>query len=165
MLVVGLGGFSETRSCGSAALEAVLEGARRMGARTETIDVRRLDLPAFAPGAPATESVTDLVLTVERAAGVVWANPERDPAADGSLRNALEWIEAVRPGLLAERASSNVGAPCGSDLALDKCELNERRLRVVGRDVALSAIRLRHPGERLSKKRSEPQDNADFPMY
>lgn len=48
--IVGIGGSLRSRSGSLAALRVALDGAAESGAGTELIDVRELDLPAFAPG-------------------------------------------------------------------------------------------------------------------
>jgi NAD(P)H-dependent FMN reductase len=98
LIVVGLGGSLAESSKSRAALQVALEGATDAGAKTQLLDLRRLDLPLYNPeDDEPTETAAALIEAVYAANGLLWSSPlyrGRSPArsrtrSTGCTRSAL----------------------------------------------------------------------------
>ncbi len=97
--VAGLGGSMATPSASLAALRIALAGAAEAGAETELLDLRRLDLPMYVPGASAVPAAArEMAEAVYRAQGLIWASPLYQGTVSGAFKNAVDWLQ-----LLADR--------------------------------------------------------------
>jgi FMN reductase len=95
-VVIGLGGTLRPDSSTGRALAAALDAAGRAGAETVLLDAQALQLPLYDPSAPATEAVEHLVSEVRRADGVIIASPGYHGGPSGLVKNALDYLEALR---------------------------------------------------------------------
>lgn len=135
LTIVGIGGSLRPRSGSLAALTIALEGAAEMGARTELLDVRELDLPVFVPGrGRPPEAATRLVQRVGDAHGLIWSSPMDHGTVSGSFKNALDWLELLageEPPYLADKAVGLIGVAGGSQglQAINTMEFVVRALR------------------------------------
>ena len=94
--VVGLGGSMAEGSRSAAALRIVLEGAQKAGARTEALEIAKLNLPMYAPGdSEPPESARRLADAVYEADGLVWSSPMYHGTVSGSFKNALDWLQLL----------------------------------------------------------------------
>ena len=97
MKIVGLGGSLGLHSSSLAALEIALEGAAQTGAETQLLDIRRLDLPFYVPGATTIPaSVHEVCQAVHSADGLIWSSPLYHGTISGAFKNALDWLETLR---------------------------------------------------------------------
>lgn len=93
--IVGLGGSLKEGSVSLLVLRVALEAAAAVGAQTELLDIRTLDLPMYTPEAPATPSVQRLVDTIGSAHGMIWSSPVYHGSVSGAFKNVLDWLELL----------------------------------------------------------------------
>lgn len=100
--IIGLGGSLRARSYSSAALRAGLHIAGGLGASTELLDLRELDLPMYVPDLPieeypasSREAVRTLVASFRSADSMLWATPTYHGAMSGVFKNALDYMELL----------------------------------------------------------------------
>ena len=134
VVVVGLGGSLAERSTSLAALRIALAGAAESGARTDLLDLRALDLPMFAPGAPPTPPVDRLCETVAGADGLIWASPLYQGTISGSFKNALDWLQLLgrrTPPYLTDKVVGLISTAGGTQglQAVNTMEFSVRALR------------------------------------
>ena len=94
--VVGIGGTLRDGSTGLMALEEALQAAEEVGATTELLDLRELDLPMYEPGKPLEEysaSVEGLVEAVRGADALVWSTAAYHGTIAGVTKNALDFTQ------------------------------------------------------------------------
>jgi len=94
--VVGIGGTLRDGSTGLMALEEALQAAEEVGATTELLDLRELDLPMYEPGKPLEEygaSVEGLVEAVRGADALVWSTAAYHGTLAGVTKNALDFTQ------------------------------------------------------------------------
>lgn len=133
--IVGIGGSLRSRSGSLAALRVALDGAAESGAGTELIDVRELDLPAFAPGREEPpEAATRLAQVVSDAQGLIWSSPLYHGTVSGSFKNALDWLELLsdeEPAYLTDKTVGLISTGGGSQglQAINTMEFVVRALR------------------------------------
>src|SRR2546430_17280762 len=78
LTIVGLGGSMAKVSRSRAALVTALEGAATVGAETELLDIRALDLPMYNPDEnQPTEAAMTLIESCYAADGMLWSSPMR----------------------------------------------------------------------------------------
>ncbi|HEU5110072.1 MAG TPA: NADPH-dependent FMN reductase [Micromonosporaceae bacterium] len=98
LLVVGIGGSPREGSTTDGALAMALAAAARAGARTLRFDgpfIARL--PMFVPGrVEQAPEVAELVEAVRQADGVILASPSYHGGVAGSVKNAIDHLEALR---------------------------------------------------------------------
>jgi FMN reductase len=92
MKIVGLGGSLATGSKSRAALATGLAGAEEVGAETDLLDLRELDLPLYSSETEPTENVVRMVGILESADGLLWSSPLYQGSISGSFKNALDWL-------------------------------------------------------------------------
>src|SRR5215210_4500092 len=75
---------------------ALLLGERiaAAGCRTELLDLRVLDLPAFGhdPDAQSGPAIAELRGAIERADAVVWLTPEYNHSFTAAVKNAIDYL-------------------------------------------------------------------------
>ena len=94
--VVGIGGTLRDGSKGLRALEEALQAAEEVGARTELLDLRELNLPMYEPGKPLEEygaSVEGLVEAMRGADALVWSTAAYHGTLAGVTKNALDFTQ------------------------------------------------------------------------
>src|SRR5437016_9451991 len=97
--VLGLGGSLAEPSRSLEVLRIALEGAQEVGAQTELLSVRQLDLPLYRPNHPGPpESVRRLCDAAGAADGMLWSSPLYHGTVSGAFKNAIDWLQ-----LLADR--------------------------------------------------------------
>jgi FMN reductase len=96
MKVVGVGGSTRPGSSTELAMEAVLAALRRRHAETELFCRDALVLPVYEPDAPLDEKGRRLVEAVREADAVVVGSPAYHGGPSGLIKNALDYLEALR---------------------------------------------------------------------
>ncbi|MGQ0603809.1 MAG: NADPH-dependent FMN reductase [Anaerolineales bacterium] len=114
MKLVGLGGSLRQRSYSRAALKEVLRIAVELGAETEMLEVRELNLPMFAPNLAVSEypasqrpAVARVLAACRSADAMLWATPTYHGTMSGVVKNALDFLELLaddEPPYLSRRA-------------------------------------------------------------
>jgi len=132
--VVGLGGSLAASSSSLAALKIAIEGAVEGGARTELFDLRELELPMYAPGREAPDSVRRLCEAVYEADGLLWSSPLYHGTISGVFKNALDWLELLgdrRPAYLTDKVVGLISTAGGTQglQAVNTMEFVVRALR------------------------------------
>lgn len=116
--IVGLGGSLRERSTSLEALRVALRGAEMAGAETELLDLRRLDLPMYAPGAKSLPAAVERLLdTVHAADGMIWSTPLYHGSVSGSFKNALDWLNPLgdrEPPYLADKVIGLISTAGGT---------------------------------------------------
>ncbi|WP_236790796.1 NADPH-dependent FMN reductase [Amycolatopsis sp. GM8] len=96
--MVGIGGSLRTGSQSERALRIALAGAEEAGARTHAITGSELILPFYDSGIPdRTPEAERLVEAVRAADGLIIVSPGYHGALSGLIKNALDYIEDLRP--------------------------------------------------------------------
>lgn len=96
--VVGIGGSLRAGSQSERALRIALEGAEEAGAHTQAITGSELVLPFYDSAIPdRTPEAERLVEAVRRADGLIIVSPGYHGALSGLIKNALDYIEDLRP--------------------------------------------------------------------
>lgn len=133
--VVGLGGSLAEHSSSLAALSIALEGAAEMGAETELLDIRELDLPMYVPGmTDIPVSVHKLCRAVQEAEGMLWSSPLYHGTISGSFKNALDWLQLLsdrKPAYLTDKVVGLISTAGGTQglQAVNTMEFIVRALR------------------------------------
>ncbi|SNZ03098.1 NAD(P)H-dependent FMN reductase [Natronoarchaeum philippinense] len=89
--VVALCGSLRDQSKTRTALAAALASAREAGARTDLLDLREYDLPAYDPDEPEPEDAAALCAAVSDADAVLIGTPNYHGSYSGPLKNALDY--------------------------------------------------------------------------
>jgi FMN reductase len=97
-MVVGIGGSTRLESTTDRCLLAVLRAAERNGAETRVFGGSFVAaLPHYEPnGAVSAAAVSELVESVREADGIVIASPGYHGGISGVVKNALDFLEALR---------------------------------------------------------------------
>lgn len=132
--VVGIGGSLAAASSSLAALKIALEGAAEGGVSTELFDLRELELPMYAPNAPAPDSVRRLCEAVYEADGLLWSSPLYHGTISGVFKNALDWLELLgerQPSYLTDKVVGLISTAGGTHglQAINTMEFIVRALR------------------------------------
>jgi FMN reductase len=133
--VVGLGGSLASPSSSLAALRIALEGAAEMGAETELLDIRELNLPMYIPGlGDVPDSVHRLCEAVHEADGLLWSSPLYHGTISGSFKNALDWLQLLsdrEPAYLTDKVVGLISTAGGTQglQAVNTMEFIVRALR------------------------------------
>lgn len=147
--IIGLGGSLRAKSFSSAALRIGLEIAEGMGASTELLDLRQLDIPIYVPDLPiegypgsSQETVRKLVASFRSADLMVWATPTYLGAMSGLFKNAVDYMEFLakdpRP-YFKGRAIGLVSLSDSTPLASMSSCVNELRAWLAPTRVTLTA--------------------------
>ncbi|MBX0349177.1 MULTISPECIES: NADPH-dependent FMN reductase [Haloarcula] len=110
-LVVGVAGSLNDGSVTRKATECALAAARQRGARTELLDLREYDLPAFDPNATPPADVEALTDRIEAADAVLLGTPMYHGSYSSPLKTALDYcgfdeFDDTTVGLLAVSGGS-----------------------------------------------------------
>jgi FMN reductase len=132
--VVGLGGSLAAPSSSLAALKLALAGAAEGGAVTELFDLRELELPMYAPGREAPDSVRKLCEAVYEAGGLLWSIPLYHGTISGVFKNAIDWLELLgrrQPAYLTDKVVGLISTAGGMQglQAVNTMEFVVRALR------------------------------------
>lgn len=96
--VVGIGGSLRAGSQSERALRIALEGAEEAGAHTRAITGSELVLPFYDSAIPdRTPEAERIIEAVRRADGLIIVSPGYHGALSGLIKNALDYIEDLRP--------------------------------------------------------------------
>jgi FMN reductase len=69
-----------------------LAGAADVGAETELLDLRELDLSLYTPDEEPSATTLRMVESLESADGLLWSSPLYQGSISGSFKNALDWL-------------------------------------------------------------------------
>jgi FMN reductase len=133
--IVGVGGSLGRASTSLAALKIALDETRKLGADTELLDIRELNLPLFVPGQKdAPEPARKLAESVRRADGFIWSAPTYHGTVSGSFKNAIDWLQLLakaEPPYLTDKPVGLIATAGGVDAlhAINSMELMVRALR------------------------------------
>jgi FMN reductase len=96
--VLGIGGSLRAGSQSERALRIALEGAEEAGARTHAITGAELVLPFYDAAIPdRTPEALRLVEALRAADGVIIVSPGYHGGLSGLVKNALDYVEDLRP--------------------------------------------------------------------
>src|ERR1700678_3170582 len=96
-LIVGIGGTTRPGSSTERVLSQCLERIADLGARTEMLAGRALDLPLYDPHDPhRPQEAARLVELLRAADGVVVSSPGYHGGLSGRVKNALDYVEDMR---------------------------------------------------------------------
>lgn len=96
--VVGLGGSLRAGSQSERALRIALDGAEEAGGRTQAITGSELILPFYDSAIEdRTPEALRLVEALRNADGVIIVSPGYHGALSGLIKNALDYVEDLRP--------------------------------------------------------------------
>jgi FMN reductase len=96
-LIVGLGGSVREQSYSRWGLEAALKAAESLGAETQLVDLRELQLPLYIADAslsayPQPEIIEAFLDIHRRADAFIWSSPSYNGTITNVFRNALNFI-------------------------------------------------------------------------
>ena len=124
--IIGLGGNLGQSSRSLSVLKLALKAAEQAGAKTELLDMSKLQLPFFVPGQPIEaysepETIKVYLEKTSAADGFIWASPVYHGSMSAPFKNALDLLELLprRPRLYLEGkvvgmlavAAGQIGAP------------------------------------------------------
>lgn len=96
--MLGIGGSLREGSQSERALRIALSGAEEAGARTRAITGAGLVLPFYDSSVPErSPEATALVEAVRAADGIIVVSPGYHGALSGLVKNALDYVEDLRP--------------------------------------------------------------------
>ena len=102
MNLVALGGSLREQSLSAAALRASVEIAASLGANTQLLDLRLLDLPIYIPDLPIDAYHPDnqakllhFVKAVRDADVMLWATPTYHGSMSGAFKNAIDYMQML----------------------------------------------------------------------
>jgi FMN reductase len=133
--IVGLGGSLAGNSKSRAALQTALDGAASVGATTQLLDIRQLDLPMYNPDDhEPTETAATLIESCHAADGLLWSSPLYQGTISGALKNALDWLRVLGdrdPPYLHDKVIGLISAAGGTQglQAINTMEFAVRALR------------------------------------
>ena len=117
--IVGLGGTLNERSTSLLTLTTALNAVEKAGAKTELLDLRSLELPMYVPGKPLEaygESVGKLVAILKGADGLLISTAAYHGTLAGVTKNALDFLEFLRPDGYLDGAPVGLIATSGGDM-------------------------------------------------
>jgi FMN reductase len=134
MRIVGLGGSMAELSRSRSALRASLAGAKAVGAETELLDLRELNLPMFNPDDAPGDTAARLIDACYGADGMIWASPLYQGSISGAFKNALDWLHdlgARDPAFLHDKVVGMIATAGGTHglQAINTMEFSARALR------------------------------------
>ncbi|MDO5102200.1 MAG: NAD(P)H-dependent oxidoreductase [Lautropia sp.] len=96
-LIVGLGGSIRANSITERALRVALEHAGRLGCRTKLIGNAELPLELYDPGTTSfSDRANVLIESIREADGIIFGTPSYHGGVSGHVKNAIDFIEALR---------------------------------------------------------------------
>lgn len=124
MKIVGIGGSLRPDSSSYQALAVAMQRVEALGATTEILDLRQMQLP-FCMGSDDYQDYPDVIRlreTVQEADGLILATPEYHGGISGVLKNALDLMSFDQLSGKVTGLISVLGGPANSNA------LNELRL-------------------------------------
>ena len=94
--IVGIGGSVDPDSQSERALRAVLAAAAEKGAATRIFSGPDLEFPAYHSAAPTPAAAAEYLEVVRTADAVVISSPGYHGTVSGLVKNALDYLEALR---------------------------------------------------------------------
>jgi FMN reductase len=111
--IVGIGGTMRAKSLSRSATQTALRIAAELGAQTEMLDLRALNLPMYNPDLALHEfplehqsSLNKLIDACRKATALVWCSPCYHGTVTGVFKNAIDFIELLgddNPSYLTNR--------------------------------------------------------------
>ncbi|HKS45379.1 MAG TPA: NADPH-dependent FMN reductase [Amycolatopsis sp.] len=96
--MLGIGGSLRAGSQSERALHIALQGAEEAGARAHAITGSDLVLPFYDSGIPdRTPEALRLIEAIRQADGLIIVSPGYHGALSGLIKNALDYVEDLRP--------------------------------------------------------------------
>jgi len=96
--ILALGGTLRPSSSGASALRVCLQAAEEMGCSTRLLTGADLDLPIYDPNSTERPpKVGNLLAAVRAANGLLIASPGYHGSVSGMVKNALDYLEDLRP--------------------------------------------------------------------
>ena len=95
-LIVGLGGTARDGSQTEVALGVALRATTRYGADVVSFAGEQLILPIYAHGSEPVPAAQKLIAALRRCDGVIISTPSYHGGVSGMIKNALDYIEALR---------------------------------------------------------------------
>ncbi|TML16452.1 MAG: NAD(P)H-dependent oxidoreductase [Actinobacteria bacterium] len=132
MKIVGLGGSLAATSRSRAALVSALAGSADVGAETELLDLRLLNLPLYNPDAEPSATTSAMIEALESADGLLWSSPLYQGSVAGSFKNALDWLHLPSGSVyLTDKAIGLISVSGGTQglQAINAMEFSVRALR------------------------------------
>jgi len=90
--VLGVAGSIRQGSYSTRALKIALEYAKKQGAEVRLLDLNRLVLPLYDPGAPASKEVEHTTEALAWADAFILASPDYHGSISGALKNFLDYF-------------------------------------------------------------------------
>jgi chromate reductase, NAD(P)H dehydrogenase (quinone) len=114
MNVVGISGSLRTGSTNTAALRQALRFAADMGAETNEVSLKGLDIPMYDEdiASSPTADVQAIRSTLASADLLIIASPEYNYSVPGGLKNAIDWVSKPR-NMLGGKVAAIMGASSG----------------------------------------------------
>ena len=111
MIIAGISGSLRAASTNT----YLLKNLSRVGHNLDVNIITLNDIPLFSTDITTSpESVKNLEQAINIADAVVIATPEYNYSITGALKNALDWISAMRPNPLTHKAISIMGVSVGN---------------------------------------------------
>jgi FMN reductase len=109
MKVVAIGGSTRTQSSTQLVLTAVLDSLRAHGAECELFSGPELSLPPYEPDVSLVPNAEQLVAAVRGADALLVGSPGYHGSLSGLVKNALDYLEALRDDARPYLADRSVG--------------------------------------------------------
>jgi NAD(P)H-dependent FMN reductase len=90
--VLGVAGSIRQESYSTRALKIALEYAKKQGAEVRLLELNRLVLPLYDPGAPASKEVEHTTEAIAWADAFILASPDYHGSISGTLKNFLDYF-------------------------------------------------------------------------
>jgi FMN reductase len=90
--VLGVAGSIRQGSYSTQALKIALEYAKKQGAEVRLLELNRLVLPLYYPGAPASKEVEHATEAIAWADAFILASPDYHGSVSGALKNFLDYF-------------------------------------------------------------------------
>jgi NAD(P)H-dependent FMN reductase len=90
--VLGVAGSIRQGSYSTRALKIALEYAKKQGAEVRLLELNRLVLPLYDPGAPASKEVEHATEAIAWADAFILASPDYHGSISGALKNFLDYF-------------------------------------------------------------------------
>jgi NAD(P)H-dependent FMN reductase len=90
--VLGVAGSIRQGSYSTRALKIALEYAKKQGAEVRLLELNRLVLPLYDPGAPASKEVEHTTEAIAWADAFILASPDYHGSVSGALKNFLDYF-------------------------------------------------------------------------
>ncbi len=111
MIIAGISGSLRAASTNT----YLLKNLSRVGHNLDVNIITLNDIPLFSTDITTSpESVKNLEQAINTSDAVVIATPEYNYSITGALKNALDWISAMRPNPLTNKAISIMGVSVGN---------------------------------------------------